>query len=144
MQLFLYLLIIVMATFTFCAIYTLINVLIQNKALSAILTILVFFTLFFSSSKLEERLASPQTVFQDIYINGEEVNFRDPIPNPRYVDGLKREIIDFFIDFLPTGQMERVALLRVEHPVRMLASSMFLTIFLTGLGIFLFERKDLK
>ena len=46
-QLFLYLLIIVMATFTFCAIYTLINVLIQNKALSAILTILVFFTLFF-------------------------------------------------------------------------------------------------
>lgn len=143
-QLFLYLLIIVMATFTFCAIYTLINVLIQNKALSAILTILVFFTLFFSSSKLEERLASHQTVFQDIYINGEEVNFRDPIPNPRYVDGLKREIIDFFIDFLPTGQMERVALLRVEHPVRMLASSMFLTIFLTGLGIFLFERKDLK
>ena len=60
------------------------------------------------------------------------------------MDGLKREIIDFFIDFLPTGQMERVALLRVEHPVRMLASSMFLTIFLTGLGIFLFERKDLK
>ncbi|MDE7328074.1 MAG: ABC transporter permease [Lachnospiraceae bacterium] len=141
---FLYLLITVMATLAFCAIYTLFNVLIQNKSFSAVITILAFFVLMLTVMKLDMKLAAPQTVFQDILVTGDKIDFREPMPNPSYVSGIKREIIDFSIDFLPAGQTYRVAYLWVEHPVRMLLSSVFLSVFLTALGIFFFERKDLK
>ncbi len=142
--LFMYLLITVMATLAFCAIDTMLNILIQNRAFCAVLTILVFFALLFAASKLEERLSAPETVFQNILVVDGEVVFGDPIPNPRYVDGGKRDIMDFAVDFLPAGQVCRVANLKVAAPVRMLVSSLFLTVFLTRFGIYLFERKDLR
>lgn len=143
-QLFLHLAIVIMATLAFCAVYTFINVLLPNRALSAVISLLLFFVMLLAVMKLDERLAAPATVFQDIVITGEEVDFREPMPNPRYVDGITREAMDFAIDFLPVGQVYRVAYLWVGHPVRMLASSAFLAVSLTLLGICLFERKDLK
>lgn len=136
--------IVIMAAFAFSAVYTFINVLLPNRAFSALISILLFFALLFAVMKLDERLFAPATVFQDIVITGEEIEFREPMPNPRYVDGWMRKAMDFAIDFLPVGQMYRVAYLWVKHPVRMLCSSVFLGAFLTFLGIYLFERKELK
>lgn len=143
-ELFLHLLIVVMATLSFCGIYTFINVLLPNRAFSAVISLLLFFGMLFTVMKLDERLAAPATVFQDIVVTGGEIDFREPMPNPRYVDGVEREAMDFAIDFLPMGQVYRVAYLWVAHPGRMLASSAFLTVFVTFAGICLFQRKDLK
>ncbi len=143
-QLFLYLLIAAMSTLVFCAVNTYINVLTQNKVRSAVLTILVFFALLFLVSKLQARLDEPDTVFSDIQIHGDEINFLDPMPNPRYVSGAKREILDFIVDVLPTGQGLRLASNEAAHPVRMLLSSAVLTVLVTFGGIFRYGREDLK
>ncbi|MDE7210973.1 MAG: ABC transporter permease, partial [Lachnospiraceae bacterium] len=143
-QLFLYLLIAAMSTLVFCAVNTYINVLTQNKVRSAVLTILVFFALLFLVSKLQARLDEPDTVFSDIQIHGDEINFLEPMPNPRYVSGAKREILDFIVDVLPTGQGLRLASNEAAHPVRMLLSSAVLTVLVTFGGIFRYGREDLK
>jgi len=140
----LYLLVTAMFTLAFCAIYTLINILIPNRGLSAVLTILLFLVLFLVSIKIFDSLHAPAVVFQEISFDTEEVNFRDPMPNPRYVDGMKREILDFIMDLLPTGQAYRVAYLDVVHPVRMIFCSLGLTALVIVFGIFQFERQDLK
>lgn len=142
--LFSYLLITVMFTLTFCSIYTYINVFSHNKISAAVLTILAFFALLFLAGKLEERLSEPGIVFSDISITNDKVTFNDPMQNPRYVDGVKRKVLDLIVDLLPTGQGERVAYLKAAHPVRMLLSSVLLTILVTLFGMFRFERKDLK
>lgn len=139
-----YLLIIAMFTLSFCAIYTLINILMPNRGISAVLSLLLFFILFLAAIKIFDSLSAPAVVFQEVSFDMEEVNFRDPMPNPRYVEGTKREILDFIIDLLPMGQAYRVAYLDVVHPVRMIFCSLGLTAFITAFGIFQFERKDLK
>lgn len=139
-----YLLIIAMFTLSFCAIYTLINILIPNRGISAVLSLLLFFILFLATIKIFNSLSAPAVVFQEVSFDTEEVNFRDPMPNPRYVEGTKREILDFIMDLLPMGQAYRVAYLDVVHPVRMIFCSLGLTAFITAFGIFQFERKDLK
>lgn len=146
-QLFLYFAIVIMANLAFCAMDTFLGVLMPNRAFCAVISILAFFAMLFFALKLDERLAASEMVYQDILVTGGEVEFRDPMPNPRYVDGIEREVMDFVVDFLPAGQMYRMAnqgLGLVVHPVRMLCCSAFLTAFFTFFGIYRFERKDLK
>ena len=140
----LWLLITAMFTLAFCAIYVLINILIPNLRISAVFSVLLFFILFLAAIKIFDNLHAPAVVFQEVSFDMEEVNFRDPMPNPRYVEGMKREILDFIMDLLPTGQAYRVAYLDVVHPVLMILCSLGLTVFITVFGIFQFERKDLK
>lgn len=140
----LWLLITAMFTLNFCALYVLINILIPNRGLSAVLTVLSFFILFLAAIKIFDSLHAPAVVFQEISFGAEGVNFRDPMPNPRYIEGIKREILDFIMDLLPAGQAYRVAYLDVVHPVRMILCSLGLATLVTAFGIFQFERRDLK
>ncbi len=136
-------LVLMMFLFAFCAIFTFINMLLQNKSVGAVVTILVFFALLFVASTMMNRLAQPETV-SDVMFTAEGVVFDDPKPNPLYVDGAARGVLDFVIDVIPAGQGLRLASNEVAHPVRMLLSSMVLAVLVTIMGIFAFERKDLK
>ena len=68
----------------------------------------------------------------------------EPVPNPSYVSGAKREAYMFLMDALPTGQGLLMANLSIERPLRMLAASAGIAAAATVGGIFLFRRKDLK
>lgn len=65
-------------------------------------------------------------------------------PNPYYISGLQRQIYEFVVDFLPTGQSSSLQNIKIDHPVRMLLSSAGITAAFTLGGLKLFERKDLK
>lgn len=68
----------------------------------------------------------------------------EPEPNPRYLTGLKREICQFIMDFLPTGQCIQMEEAVVIHPIRMILSSAGIVLITTLGGIIAFEKKDLK
>ncbi len=74
--------------------------------------------------------------------NGMEI--AEPTPNPNYISGVTREIYDFIVDFLPTGQGLRMWQLEISNPIRMLLSSVFITILTSVGGIFAFKRKNIK
>ena len=117
------LLILAMFLFAFCAIFTLINMLSQNRAFSAVITVLMFFALLLAASLIINRLAQPEMV-SDVLFTTDGVVFSDPMPNPYYVSGTTRRLLDFIVDLIPAGQGLRLAVNEAAHPLRMLLSSL--------------------
>ncbi|MFR0985373.1 MAG: hypothetical protein ACLSFZ_01285 [Frisingicoccus sp.] len=66
------------------------------------------------------------------------------MPNPMYVTRSKREIYQFFMDFLPSGQCAQLANLEVLHPYRIGIYSIVIIAVTNFLGLFLFNKKDIK
>ena len=79
-----------------------------------------------------------------IVLTAEGMQMTDPTPNPNYVRGVWRDIYQFIIDFLPTGQGIQMVELNIAHPICMGLSSVFITIVVTLGGIIVFNKKDLK
>ena len=121
-----FLLISVMFTISYVAIYTLIGMLCSNKAVSAVLTILLFFGL----------LNLAMYFYYELTVS--EIVNNEPIST------WEREIYQFIIDFLPTGQSGQMQEFNMPHPVRMIVSSIVITIGTTLGGIAVFAKKDLK
>lgn len=138
-----FLIISVLFIISYAAIFTLIGMLCSNKAISAVLTILLFLGLMYLAMYLYFRLSEPEMI-NGLVITQEGMQMGDPSPNSRYLTGIKREIYQFVIDFLPTGQCGQMQELNILHPVRMIVFSIVITIVTTLGGIFAFERKDLK
>ena len=119
----------------------------QNKALSAILCILVAFGMLFVTSYLQAILSQPETYTgYDLVDRGdgmlEEVEYT--MDNPNYVRGWKRELYEFLADFIPAGQALQVTSLDVARPALLSVYSLLIFMLSTGAGIFFFHKKDLK
>ena len=138
-----FLLISVLFIISYVAIFTLIGMLCSNKAISAVLTILLFLGLMCFAMYLYSRLSEPEMI-NGLIITQEGMQMGDPSPNPRYLTGTKREIYQFIIDCLPSGQGGQMQEFNMPHPVRMIISSVVIAIATTLGGIVAFEKKDLK
>lgn len=138
-----YLLIAVMFVLAFSAICTVVNLLSSNKATTVVISILLFLGLAIIANMLDNALSEPEmTSGIQLTVNGLEM--AEPTPNPKYVTGLTRKVYDFLVDFLPTGQGLRMWLLEIRSPIRMLVSSVLITILTTVGGILAFKRKNIK
>lgn len=138
-----YLLIAVMLVLAFSAICTAVNILSSNKAITIVISILLFLGLFIFASTIYNSLSQPQMT-SGVIITANGMEMADPAPNPNYISGVTRKIYDFIVDFLPTGQGLRMWQLEISNPVRMLASSAFITVVTTVGGIFAFKKKNIK
>lgn len=143
LHLFEYLLIAVTFVLAFSAICTAVNLLSSNKAVTVIVSILLFLGLLIFAGVLYSALSEPEMV-GGIQLTPDGLQMVDPTPNPKYVSGLRREIYDFIVDFLPTGQGLRLWQLEVGNPIRMLVSSVSITVLTTAGGLVAFQRKNIK
>ena len=128
----------------FSAVYTFIGMLVSRKALAEVGSLLFFFVLLFLGSFLYQCLQQPEFVNNIIITAEEGIKTTSPTPNPDYLTGMKREIYQFLADFLPTGQCIQMAELNLLHPLRMILSSLSITMITTAAGIFLFRKKNLN
>lgn len=142
-RLVLFLLISAMFVLAYSAIFTVINMLSSNKALTVLISILLFLGLLVFASVIYNSLSEPETV-SGVLITQNGLEMAEPSPNPNYITGVKREIYSFIVDFLPTGQGIRLWRLEITNPVRMLASSLFIAVISTAGGLFAFKKKNIK
>lgn len=87
-------------------------------------------------------LEQPEMIEQMMIKDGQQV--MELVRNPNYLDGMKREIYQFILDVLPSGQCMQTFDEEVLHPVRMVVSSLVMVAGTSGLGIYLFGKKDIK
>lgn len=142
-NLLLYLLIAVLSAAAYSSIFTVVNMVSGNESVTIIFSMLLMTGLLIFASILYNRLGEPE-VTSGVLITVDGMEMAEPTPNPNYVGGVKREIYDFIIDFLPTGQGIRMWQLEISHPVRMLASSAVITLLTTLAGMAAFRKKDIK
>lgn len=137
-----YLLIGVLAGISYAAVFYLISMLSSSKATSAVICLLVGFGMMFLGAYVLVSLAQPEMIEQMIVKDGQQVI--EEVRNPDYLDGMKREIYQFVLDVLPSGQCLQTFNEGVLHPVRMVVSSLLMVAGTSGLGFYLFGKKDIK
>ena len=116
---------------------------VSGKAASAVASLLLALGLLLAAGMLFSSLSQPEMT-SGVTVTADGMSMTDPMPNPSYVGGMRREVYTFLMDALPTGQGLLMANLSVERPLRMLAASAGIAAAATVGGIFLFRRKDLK
>ena len=138
-----YLFIAVMFVLAFSAICTVVNILSSNKAITVVVSILLFLGLLIFASMIYNGLSEPEMT-SGVQLTANGLEMAEPTPNPNYISGVTRKIYDFIVDFLPTGQGLKMWQLEISNPIRMLVSSAFITVLTTVSGIFAFKRKNIK
>lgn len=124
------------------ALFTMICMLIQNKAAAAVIAVLGMFALLFAATFLMSSLDAPPTV-PEYYLDDAGWQEGPEIPNPHYITGTKRVIYEKLLDILPTGQaMQFIGLQSIRWQLPLYSFLIFTA--LTIIGILAFQRKDIK
>lgn len=127
----------------FASLYNMVAMISQSKAHTAIICILVGFILLFAGMYLYQLLSAPEVYeYADFGADGQAIVMTEK--NPFYLEGTRREVYQFVFDFLPGGQVLQVIMGGIVHPVRLVVCSVFNLIVYNLLGLFIFQRKDIK
>ena len=130
-------------TAALCAIFTMIAMLNQNKAVVAIICIFLAYFILFLGIYLNSRLTEQAVIPAREYIENGQILVREAMPNPAYVQGLKRRIFEVLYD-LPGCQAVQLLETAEACPVRLPLVSLCAAAVSTGVGLAFFRRKDLK
>jgi hypothetical protein len=134
-----------LCTLALTSIFVLMSHLITNKAISAVLNIIVALVILLTASFIYNALCEPETIYSNVIINDDEVvGLGDVIANPNYVGGTARTVCKVILYILPTGQQIWIADGTVTHPVLMVICSLALILISVLIGQLLFKRKNLK
>lgn len=135
----------------FAALYVFIAMLCQSKAYSAVLCIVLCAVMLFAGTWLQARLEQPETLPPSMELLMGEHGIEDAEfvehpeePNPHYVGGAVRQVMEFFYQFIPGGQAVELSYAEGERPWIMPLYSGIILIFSTAAGLLLFQKKDLK
>lgn len=131
-------------TAALCAIFTMIAMLNQNKAVVAIICIFLAYFLLFLGIYLNSRLTEQAVIPAQEYIENGQIFVREAMPNPAYVQGLKRRIFEILYDLPGCQAVQLLATAAEGCPVRLPVVSIGAMAASTGAGLLLFRKKDLK
>ena len=155
----------ILATLSYTALFTLIGMINQNNAMVTIISVLIALVLLFVSPLINEKLLEPKVNAAVEGVPGtNEMRIVSEEPNPYYIDGAKRSLYQFLEDFLPSGQFMQIikntetgreediapeillGIIELKEPnyIKVSAYSLLLITVTTGIGIFVFGKRDLK
>lgn len=130
-------------TASLCAVFTMAALLNQNKAVVAIICISLAYFLLFLGIYLNSRLTEQAIIPAQEYIENGQILVREAMPNPSYVQGVKRTIFEILYD-LPGCQAVQLIAASEACPIRLPLVSLGTAAASTAAGLALFRRKDLK
>ena len=141
------------------AIFLLVAMLTTNKAASAVACILLSLALVIAGSYFYQSLQEPEMTSPGMMVNSDgSMEWIDPQPNPRYLEGPIRKVYEVMAMVLPTGQQIIIndqylaqrwsdffsfTLVTIQ-PWTMALCSVLVTVLAVWTGAAIFRRKDLK
>ena len=145
----------VLVSIAFASIMTMLAMLNTNKAGNVVVSMILALVLLVSSSYIYQRLNEPE--MYDNYVSVNEVGIPTQVeqsPNPLYIDGTPRAVLEIVNDLLPSGQAmqladafdsEGIANKDIENiPYRWLGYSLLVIVLTSEAGIALFQRKEIR
>lgn len=144
-----------LVSMAFASIMTLLAMLNTNKAGNVVVSMILALILLMSSSYIYQRLGERE--IYDNYVSVNEAGIPtevEQLPNPLYIDGTQRTVLEVVNDLLPSGQAiqladafnaDGIAKESIKNkPYRWLGYSMLIIILTSGCGIILFKRKEIR
>ncbi len=137
-------LICICAAISVSSIFTLFGMLLSSKSTIVTITLVSTFALLIGAAVIESLLAAPEYVRNyELTVNGSVVR-TEPEPNPMYVGGVKREIMQTVNEILPSGQIMQLEMGIERHAEFMPLYSLGVLAAFTAVGGAVFRKKDLK
>lgn len=128
------------------AIFTMLAMLIPSRSAGAVTAMLVAMVMLLSAMTLFSMLHAPEYIDSAYHMNevGEIVK-SDPIPNPRFLTGFKREVYQHLLNLIPIGQMLQFGNLAYTTEMGYLPLyAGLVALICTALGLVIFKRKDIR
>ncbi len=135
--------VLVLCAASYMGIFCLLSMLCTNRAVAAVIALLLSVALLMFSSYMLNALSQPEFQ-QGMMMTEAGLELSEPMPNPSYVGGMKREVFRFLSDTLPSGQSISVCSYELERPVFSLVSSAAIALLTTAAGVVCFRRKDIR
>ena len=130
-------------TAALCTVFTTVSMLYQNKAAVAITCISLAYFLLFLGIFLNSRLMEQSVIPAQEYIENGRILVQEAMPNPAYVQGIKRRLFELLYD-LPGCQAVQLLAEAEACPVRLPLVSLGAIAAVMAVGQALFRQKDLK
>lgn len=126
----------------YSSIFTFIAMIISNKTITAIVSIMLAFCMMMLALICFNKLEAPKTIQEATIVNGETKIVE--VPNPKYLNEEKRKIYQTLLDINPAGQMFQLAGKTAPNLSILPIYSLGILVISTGVGLVLFKKKDLK
>lgn len=130
----------------FASIYNLIAMLNTSKAVTASVCILLTFFFLYIGFQLKGMLNQPEIIDGTAYDeNGIAYQEVEDFPNPKYLQGWERQVVRFSCNLIPGGQVAQCVGGGTFGDLPQLPIySLGVILVTTGIGVFVFGKKDLK
>lgn len=128
--------------FSYSSIFTFIAMLVSNKTITAIVSIMLTFGMMFYSIMALDKLSQPEYIDTLIIKDGvrEIINTK----NKHYLKGEKKKLVQLSIDIIPAGQALQIAGKTVPNLEVLPIYSLGIIVIFTSTGLTLFRKKELK
>ncbi|MCM1168207.1 MAG: ABC transporter permease [Ruminococcus sp.] len=143
-ELALKMLICICAVIASCAVFTVIGMLFSSKSTIVTITLVSTFALTLGAAVMLSLLTEPEYVSVYEFSADGSIVQTEPVPNPMYVGGAKRDIVTALNDVLPSGQIMQLETGSVHNAELLPLYSLGIISVATAAGALVFRRKDLR
>ena len=128
----------------FTALFTLIAMVCRNRTHTTAGCILLTVVLLFAGVYISSTLEEPEYLAAYSYTEN-DVTIEEPEQkNPYYITGTKRQVYELLQDLTPGGQVIQLSEMGVKKPVMLAIYDGLILLLVTGFGLIVFRREDLK
>ena len=142
-KILLYVLLALATTWVCAALYTFLSMVVASRGVAITLCILLAFGLILLGQYLYLALSQEEVVTTFFYTDTGEMAVSEQL-NPAYLTGFARQVYQFFYELTPGGQAYQILGMSAQSPLRMLGYSGLVFVLVTGLGLVIFQKKDVK
>ncbi|MCI8548311.1 MAG: ABC transporter permease subunit [Bacilli bacterium] len=127
---------------TYSSIFTFLAMIISNKTITAIVSIMLAFGMMITAITCMNILYTPKTIQEAKMVDGETK--MEEVPNPKYPSEKKKKVCQTLLNINPTGQMFQIADNSISNIKKLPLYSLGIIVIFTASGIMLFKKKELK
>lgn len=142
-KIMLYVLLALATTWVCAALYTFLSMVVASRGVAITLCILLAFGLILLGQYLYLALSQEEVLTALFYTDTGEMAVSEQ-PNPAYLTGFARQVYQFFYELTPGGQAYQILGMSAQSPLRILGYSGLVFVLVTGLGLAIFQKKDVK
>ena len=142
-KIMLYVLLALATTWVCAALYTFLSMVVASRGVAITLCILLAFGLILLGQYLYLALSQEEVLTAFFYTDTGEMAVSEQ-PNPAYLTGFARQVYQFLYELTPGGQAYQILGMSAQSPLRMLGYSGLVFVLVTGLGLAIFQKKDVK
>lgn len=118
----------------------------SNRTHTAIISLVTAIALIIGGMAMNGILAEPEYYDSYAYLDDEtgEIIREESQPNPNYVTGTKRLVLEKLLEINPGGQVLEISGMEVRNFASMAGYDFAIIVLSMGVGLYFFKRKDIK